>query len=47
MERSKTPATPKMEFFVMSVDHWMLQTNATKSFILDVAMDLDKSLWSN
>ena len=47
MERSKSPATHKMEFFVTSVDDWMLQTNATKTFILDVAMDLDKFLWSN
>ena len=38
---SKTPATPKMEFFVTLVEDPRLQTNATGRFILDVAMVLD------
>ena len=37
----------KMAIFVTFVDSWMPQTNATGSFILDVAMVLDTSLWSN
>ena len=44
---SKTPVTPKMEIFVTWVDGWRPQTNFTKSFILDVAMVLDTSLWNN
>ena len=43
----KTPATPKMEFFVALIDGWRPQTNGTKSFILDVAMDLGTALWNN
>ena len=39
---SKTPATPKMEFFVTLVDGWRPQTNyTTETFILVVAMVLD------
>ena len=37
---SKTPVTPKMEFFVTLVDGWRPQTSATKGFVLDVAMVL-------
>ena len=37
----------KMAIFVTFVDGWMPLTNATDSFILDVAMVLDTSLWSN
>ena len=44
---SKTPATPKTEFFVTLVDGWKPQTNnATKTFILDIVMVLDMSLWN-
>ena len=37
-----------MEFYVTLVDAWRPQANiTTKSFILDVAMVLDRSLWSS
>ena len=42
-----TPATPEMEFFDTLVDDWRRQTNVRKSFILDVAMGLDTSLWNS
>ena len=42
----KTPATPEMKFFVTLIDRWRLQISATKSFIVDVAMVLDTSLWT-
>ena len=38
------PVTPRIEFYVASVGGLRPQTNATKSFILDVAMDFDRSL---
>ena len=38
------PVTPRIEFYVASVDGLRPQTNATKSFILDVAIDFDTSL---
>ena len=43
--RSKTPATPKMEFFATLVDGRRLETNnTTTTLILDAGMVLDTSL---
>ena len=39
-----TPATPMIELFMTLVDDRIPQTNATKSFILHVAIVLDTSL---
>ena len=47
-QRWISPATLKIEFFVTLVDGWSPQTNnTTKTFILDVMMVLDMSIWNN
>ena len=40
----KTPATPAMESFVALVIGWKMLINATKSYILDVVMEIDTLL---